>query len=244
MPPESEIQDSVSRPNAYFVTTHWSVVLKAGNDTAALSELCRVYWSPLYAYVRRLGKSPQDAEDLTQAFLARLLEKNYIASADQEKGRFRTFLLIALKRFLANEWDREHAQKRGGFQTIIPIDHAMAESRFGAEPACADQPDVLFERQWAITLLDQVMAQLQAEYTDTDRGELFTHLHPCLTKEDDALPYAEIAAKLGMTEAAIKMALQRLRGRYRELLRTEIAKTVESPDEIEDEIRHLFAVFS
>ena len=237
-------RDSVPPGARQFVTTHWSVVLRAGGDDstvarAALEELCRAYWYPLYAFVRRQGRSPQDAEDLTQAFFTRLLEKSYIASADQEKGRFRTFLLIALKRFLANEWDREHAQKRGGFATVVSIDQSLAESRFGAEPAHQETPDVLFERQWAMTLLEQVMARLQSDC----RAEEFAYLRACLTKDDAALPYAEIGTRLNMTEAAVKMAVQRLRARYREMLREEIAKTLASPDDIEDELRHLFAVF-
>jgi RNA polymerase sigma-70 factor (ECF subfamily) len=245
-------QDSPSAAPAggpRFLTTHWSVVIRAGVDDtadaqAALSELCGVYWYPLYAFVRRLGRSPQDAEDLTQAFFARLLEKNYIAAADQEKGRFRTFLLVALKRFLANRWDREHAQKRGGFATVVSLDQGVAESRFEAEPAHDERPDMLFERQWAMTLLEQVLGRLQAEYAATDRAELFGHLRACLTKDEAALPYAEIGARLNLSEGAVKMAVQRLRVRYRELLREEIAKTVDSPDDIEDELRQLFAVFS
>lgn len=227
-----------------FATTHWSVVLRAGGDSEALGELCRVYWYPLYAYVRRLGRSPQDAEDLTQAFFARLLEKNYIAAADREKGRFRTFLLVMLKRFLANEWDREHAQKRGGFQTIISIDQGLAETWFSAEPAHREAPDVLFERQWAMALLEQVMKRLESEYADTDRGDLFAQLRACLTKDDAALPYVEIGERLRISEAAVKMAVQRMRLRYREILREEIARTVDSPDDVADELRHLFAVFS
>lgn len=231
-----------------FVTTHWSVVIAAGrgdspDGQAALAELCRGYWYPLYAYVRRLGRGPQDAEDLTQAFFARVLEKNFIAAADQEKGRFRTFLLVALKRFLANDWDRQHAQKRGGFATVVSIDQGLAESRFGVEPAHGETPDLLFERQWAMTLLEQVMARLQAECAATDRADRFTLLRGCLTKDDAALPYAEIGARLGMSEAAVKMAVQRLRTRYRELLREEIAKTVASPDDVAAELRHLFSVF-
>ncbi len=228
----------------HFVTTHWSVVLRAGGDEEALGELCRAYWYPLYAYVRRSGKSPQDAEDLTQAFFARLLAKNFIPAADQEKGRFRTFMLVALKRFLANEWDHQHARKRGGFQTIVSIDHDVAETRFGAELVYTEQPDLLFERQWAMTLLEQVMARLQSEYADTGRGELFAQLRACLTKDEAAPAYLELGERLHMTEAAVKMAVQRLRARYRELLRDEIAKTVAAPDTIEDEIRHLFAVFA
>lgn len=209
----------------------------------ALAELCQTYWYPLYGFIRRQGRSSQDAEDLTQAFFARLLEKNYIASANQEKGRFRSFLITALKRFMANEWDREHAQKRGGFQTAVAIDQAMAEARFNSELSHQLQPDVLFERQWAMTLLERVMTQLQEEYTTTGRAKLFEHLRSCLVKEESAQPYASIAAELNLTEAAVKTAVHRLRTRYRDLLRTEIAKTVSTPDEIEPELRHLFSTF-
>ena len=234
---------------ARFLTTHWSVVIRAGQDPSeasrqALADVCRTYWYPLYAFVRRQGHGPQEAEDLTQEFFARLLEKNYVADADQQKGRFRTFLIIALKHFLANEWDRRHAQKRGGFRTVVSIDHDLAESRFGAELAHHEQPDVIFERQWAMTLLEEVMARLQAEYTATDRKRLFDHLRPCLVKDESALPYAEIGQRLGLTEAAVKMGVQRLRNRYRELLREEIGRTVTSPDEVEGEIEHLFSVFA
>ena len=231
-----------------FVTTHWSAVVKAGAvDSAeasqAISELCQAYWYPLYGFIRRQGHSPEDAEDLTQAFFTRMLEKNYLADARQDKGKFRAFLLMALKRFLANEWDRQHAQKRGGFQTLVPIDHTLAESRLSAEPIHDLQPDVLFERQWAMTLLEQVMGRLQEEYVATGRAKLFEYLRSCLAKEESALPYAEIAARLNLTEAAVKMAVHRLRARYREILRLEIGKTVASSEEIEEEIRHLFSTF-
>lgn len=233
---------------AEFLTTHWSAVVRAGQlDSAgaheALGELCRTYWYPLYGFIRRQGRTPHEAEDLTQEFFARLLEKNYVAAARQEKGKFRTFLLTALKHFLANEWDRQHAQKRGGFQTTIAIDQVLAESRLNAELAHDLQPDVLFERQWAITLLDQVMAQLQAEYVSTGRAKLFEHLQSCLIKEETAQPYAKIALNLSLTEAAVKTAVHRLRARYREILRMEIGKTVSAPDEIEAELRHLFSTF-
>lgn len=241
--------DSILGGKAHFLTTHWSVVIRAGQDPSeasqqALADLCRTYWYPLYAFVRRQGHGPQEAEDLTQEFFARLLEKNYVAGADQQKGRFRTFLIVALKHFLANEWDRQHAQKRGGFQTVVSIDHDLAESRYGAELAHHEQPDVIFERQWAVTLLEEVMTRLQAEYTATDRTCLFDHLRPCLTKDESALPYTEIGQRIGLTEAAVKMAVQRLRNRYRELLRDEIGRTVTSPDEVEEEIEHLFSVFA
>jgi RNA polymerase sigma factor (sigma-70 family) len=230
-----------------FLTTHWSVVLSArdqhsSQSAQALELLCRTYWLPLYAFVRRQGRNPHDAQDLTQEFFARLLEKDYLKSAAPDKGRFRTFLLVALKRFLANEWDRQRAQKRGGANLVVSIDQEVAESRFAAEPAHL-QPDLLFDRQWAMTLLDHTMNRLREEYVATGRARLFELLRGCLTKDESALPYAEIAARLNLTEAAVKMAVQRLRARYRELLRAEIAETVASEGEVEEEIRHLFSTF-
>lgn len=231
----------------YFVTTHWSVVLSAGQagpaSTEALETLCRTYWYPLYAYSRRLGHAPADAEDLTQGFFARLLEKEYLKSALREKGRFRTFLLTALKRFLANEWDRQHAQKRGGFTALVPIDPEIAESKFASDVAHNLAPDVLFDRHWAMTLLEGTLARLEQEYLETGRAKLFEHLRACLTRDESALPYSEIARRLNLTEAAVKMAIHRLRSRYRDLLRGQIAQTVCSVDEVEEEIRHLFAAF-
>jgi RNA polymerase sigma factor (sigma-70 family) len=209
----------------------------------ALETLCRTYWPPLYAYVRRLGHSPHDAEDLTQAFFAKLLEKDYVAQARQEKGRFRTFLLTALKRFLANEWDRQHAQKRGGFQSVVSINQDQVESRLCLEPAYGVTADVVFERQWAMTLLERVTARLQEEYLASGRAKLFEQLRHCLVKDESALSYAELAVQLHLTEAAVKMAAQRLRTRYRELLRLEIAETVSAPEEVEAEIQHLFSSF-
>ena len=234
--------------NAWFVTTHWSVVLSArekdsSQSAAALETLCRTYWCPLYAFVRRQGRAPEDAQDLTQAFFARLLEKDYLKSVAEEKGKFRTFLLVALKRFLANEWDREHAQKRGGFAPVVSINQEVAESRFAAEPSHNLQPDVLFDRQWAMTLLERTMAQLQEEYRVSGRAKLFEYLQDCLGREESALPYTQIAARLNVTEPAVKMAVQRLRARYRDILRAEIAHTVSSPQQAEEEIRHLFASF-
>lgn len=232
-----------------FIRTQWSQVLRAADPAApgsasALQELCQDYWFPLYAFVRRSGHSPQDAEDLTQAFFARLLDKNYLASADREKGRFRTFLLVALKRFLANEWERQHALKRGGFATVIAIDQDHAETRYGGDLAHHEQPDVLMEKQWAYSLIAQVMNRLQAEYVDGGRSELFGLLRAGLTRDDSAMGYAEISARLGTSTAAVKMSAMRMRARYQALLREEISRTVASPDEIEDEIRHLFAVVS
>jgi RNA polymerase sigma-70 factor (ECF subfamily) len=232
-----------------FMTTRWSVVVRAGvGDTGvghvAFSELCSAYWTPLYAYIRRLGKSPHDAEDLTQAFFMQLLQKQWIAGADQAKGRFRTFLLVALKRFLANEWDRQHALKRGGFNSMIPMDQALAESHYDEDLAHREQPDKVYEKQWAMALLERVMARLQAEYAETDRSVFFDALRGSLAKETSVPTYVEIGERLGLTEAAVKMAVSRLRARYRELLRDDIAQTVDSPADIEDEIAHLFSVFS
>ena len=230
------------------MTTHWSAVVRAGQNDSnasheALAELCKAYWFPLYGFIRRQGHAPHDAQDLTQEFFSRLLEKNYIADARREKGKFRTFLLTALKRFLANEWDRRHAQKRGGFQTIIEIDEALAEERFSVELTHKLAPDVLFERQWAMALLDSAMARLQQEYVATGRAKLFEHLRGCLVKDESARPYAAIAADLNLTEAAIKTAAHRLRTRYQEVLREEIGKTVSSIEEVEPELRQLFAAF-
>ena len=231
-----------------FATTHWSVVLSAQDKASprsseALERLCRAYWYPLYAYARRAGHSPSDAEDLTQGFFARLLEKDYLRSAAPDKGRFRTFLLVAFKRYSADEWDRQHAQKRGGFAPILSIDQELAESRFASEPAHHLQPDVLFDRQWARTLLERILSRLQDEYVGTGRAKLFELLRSCLAGEESAWPYAELAVRLDLTEAAIKMAVHRLRARYREILLAEIAETVSSSEDVEEEIRHLFSAF-
>ncbi len=234
---------------AAFVTTHWSVVRSAQDKDSpqsaeALEILCRTYWYPLYAFVRRQTPSAHDAQDLTQAYFARLLGKDSLKAAAREKGKFRTFLLVSLKRFLANEWDRQHAQKRGGFTPIISIDQELAESRFSAEPVDTAQPDLLFDRQWAVTLLARTMARLQEEYAVTSRATLFEALRSVLAREESALPYSKIALQLKLTEAAVKMAIHRLRTRYREILKAEIADTVSSPEEVEEEIRHLFSAFA
>ena len=203
-PSATPLPSSEGTPRLVFATTHWSLVLSAQDKDSprsaeALESLCRAYWYPLYAFVRRQGRGPHDAQDLTQEFFARLLEKNYLKSAAREKGKFRTFLLVVLKRFLANEWDRQHAQKRGGFAPVVSIDQELAESRFAAEPAHQLQPDVLFDRQWAVTLLERVMARLQEEYLTSGRAKLFEHLRSCLARDESALPYAEIAVRLNLT---------------------------------------------
>ncbi len=204
-----------------------------------MAELCRIYWYPLYAFIRHRGHAAHDAEDLTQEFFARLLDKHFLASADREKGRFRTFLLMAVKRFLANEYDAAQARKRGGGQRIVPFEGLQPEARYHQEPADNLTPERLFEQQWALTLLDQVLARLQAEMTAGGKAALFESLkgHLAGSREES---YAATAARLGMNEGAVKVAVHRLRRRYRELLHDEIAHTVATPEEIEDEIRYLF----
>ena len=228
-----------------FLPTRWSLVVTAANKEAetrankALAELCQIYWYPLYAYVRRCGHQPADAEDLTQQFFARLLEKQLLSAAQRERGKFRSFLLASLKHFIADEWDKAGAQKRGARQ-IISLDAQATESRYCAEPNNTLSPDKLFERQWALRLLEEVMRQLQAEHVAAGQGEIFEHLRFCLTGDRSTLPYAELAAKLDMTEGAVKVAVHRLRQRYRVRLREEIAQTVTSADEVEEELKDLF----
>ena len=230
-----------------FVTTHWSVVLTAGrSDTsrahAALATLCRNYWFPIYAFVRRRGFSPHDAQDLTQEFFARLLERNWVATADPLRGRFRSFLLGTLNHFLANEWRKEHAQKRKGSVQCVPLD--TAETRYGNEPVANSTPERDFERRWALSLLDAVLRRLAVEFENENRAETFALLKPCLVGDRDSQPYAVLSRKLCLSEAAIKVTVHRLRKRYRQLLRDEVAQTVASPDEVEAEIRHLIGVLA
>src|SRR5437667_1881708 len=235
---------SSSGPSS-FATTHWSLVLSAGRpaspaSAAALSTLCQRYWYPLYVYVRRTIRDIDEARDLTQEFFARLLEKNTLAHADPERGRFRSFLLTALKHFLINEWEKGQAQKRGGGRTTLALDFEAKDSTFSLEPSHAWTPERLYERQWALTLLDQVLAQLRQEYTAAGKGQLFETLKTCLAGENSTATYADVARPLGMTEGAVKVAAHRLRKRYRELLRQEVAQTVADENEVEDEMRSLF----
>jgi RNA polymerase sigma factor (sigma-70 family) len=234
-------------PKAVFVTTRWSQVLAAGRSDSthaatALATLCTSYWYPLYAYVRRRGYGPEDAQDLTQEFFARLLEQRWLGQADRERGRFRTFLLSSMSHFLANEWDKANARKRGGAIQIVPIQLDTAETRYGKEPADSFTPDQAYERRWAVTLLERVLAQLQVEHTDEGKAELFETLKPSLLGEGDSQPYATLALKLRLSEGAVKVAVHRFRKRYRQLLRGEIAKTVATPAEVEEEMHHLFKV--
>ena len=231
---------------AAFVTTHWSVVVAAGRSDpprarAALELLCRHYWQPLYVYVRRVGHPPEEAQDLTQEFFARFLEHNTVAKADPARGRFRSFLLGSLKHFLAHEWEKARAQKRGGRGQIIPLAFDTAETRCAPEPANPDSPDKIFDRQWALSLLDIVLARLRADYADCGKDDLFLGLKETLTGGRSEIPYRELGGRLGMSEGAVKVAAHRLRQRYRELLREEIAHTVAGPEDAEAELRHLFA---
>jgi RNA polymerase sigma factor (sigma-70 family) len=232
-----------------FVTTHWSVVLTAGrSDTPrardALAKLCQTYWYPLYAYVRRRGQTPEDAQDLTQEFFARLLEKNWVGNADQAKGRFRSFLLSAMNHFLADEWDKARAQKRGGGVPLLPLQLDTAETRYGIEPADPMTPERSFERRWALTLLEEVLNRLRTLYEQEGKADLFARLHPCLVGERTAQPYADLAETMGVSEGTVKSAVHRLRQRYRQLLRDEIANTVAGADEVDEELRHLYAVLA
>lgn len=234
---------------ARFGETHWSVVLSAMDKhrpvdaTEALERLCRVYWPPLYAYVRRMGESPHDAQDLTQEFFARFLDKDYLAAVDQAKGRFRSFLLASLKHFLANERDKQWAQKRGGDHVFVPLDFPNAESHCGFEPAHHLTADVIFQRRWASALLEQALARLRSEYAAAGKETLFEQLKQTLTEGRGTIAYAALAAPLGISEAAVKMAVHRLRQRYREAIRAEIAATVADPSEIEDELREVLRAF-
>ena len=246
MASKDSISDSTTLPACQFHTTNWSTVLLAGQSDLpeakeALENLCQNYWYPLYAFVRRKGYSAHDAQDLTQEFFARLLEKNYLHSAEREKGRFRTFLLACLKHFLANEWDRAKAQKRGGGKTILSLDEQTAESRYSLEPRDETDPEKIFERRWALTLLEKVLRQLRQEYTTDNKTALFEQIKDCLTGEKTSAPYAILAAKLEMTEGALKVAVHRMRQRYGELLRLEIANTVATSQELDDEIRYLIS---
>lgn len=245
----TDLASTSTPPSAgVFATTRWTVVMQAGTDSPqahqALETLCRNYWYPLYAYVRRQGHNAHDAQDLTQAFFARLLEKNYLADVQREKGRFRSFLLASLKHFLANEWDRERALKRGGGKKLIALDEDSAESRYKLEPKDDLSADKIYERRWALTLLDQVLSKLQREFEADGKLDHFEILKQYLSAGRTSVSYAQAADNLGMNEGAIKVAVHRLRKRYRELLRAEIAQTVATASEVDAEIRYLFAALS
>ena len=236
-------------PGDIFATTHWTIVLAAGRRNApeadrALEELCRTYWYPLYAYVRRQGYSKEDAEDLTQGFFTRFLERNYLDGVSSEKGRFRAFLLAALKHFLANEYDRAGRQKRGGGAAPLSLDWQDADTRYRIDPADQLSPDKLYDRAWATTLLEQVIARLRAECVSEGKAKVFEQLKAFLMVGTGDIPYAQAAANLGLNEGATRVAVHRLRKRYRELLRQEIAQTLSEPANIEGELEALFRAFA
>ncbi len=233
--------------NHAFATTRWSVVISAGresspNSTQALESLCEAYWYPLYAYVRRRVPDVSEAQDLTQAFFAELLEKNYVGTATPERGRFRAFLLTAFKHFLSKEWEKAKAQKRGGGRSPISLDFDAADSSFRIEPAAGLTAEQFYDQQWAITLLGQIMQRMENEFDGDGKSKQFQELKGFIIGDHAGTTYAQAAANLDMTEAAAKQAGSRMRRRYRELLREEIAQTVEGPGEVDDEIRNLFAI--
>jgi len=236
------------RSSPLFVTTRWSVILLA-RDVApgaedALDILCRGYWYPIYAYARRAGRTPEDAEDLTQEFFARLLEKDWLLAASPEKGRFRTFLLVALKRFMTNEWRRSNAQKRGGGQSALPLDTTDAERRYAGEPVEPLAADEIYERRWAMTVLDQALDQLGAEFSAEGKSAEFECMKRWLAAERGSIPYGEVAHALGNSEGAARVAVHRFRKRFRQLFKKAIAHTVAEGEDVEEELRRVVAVLS
>lgn len=236
-------------PAQVFPSTHWSVVLATHADDPArarqaLERLCTTYWYPLYAFLRRRGHQPADAEDLVQGFIAHLLEHRFFQAADPDKGRFRSYLLASLNHFVSDATDRDDRLKRGAGKPLLSLDAVMAERRYALEPADPCNPEQLFERRWALTLLDTVLQRLETEAAESGRVDLFRQIKGVLVGDRSGVSYAELAPKLGLSEAALTMTVQRLRRRYRELVREEIAHTVSRPVEIDEEMRHLFQVLS
>jgi RNA polymerase sigma factor (sigma-70 family) len=232
-----------------FATTHWSVVLSAGSASStqteeALGELCRAYWYPLYAYLRRGGRSPEDAQDAVQSFFAHLLTNHRLGRVHPARGKFRSFLLTALRNFLTDERRKQQAQKRGGDFTMISLEAQTAEDRYRVEPVDRRDPERLFERRWAMTILERVLDRLHQEAEKAGTVERLKRLQPFLLADDAGASYADVARELGMTEGAVKMAVLRLRQRSRELFHAEIAHTVATEEEIGEEVRHLFAVLA
>jgi len=230
-----------------FPVTRWSVVLAARQSSpeaaAALETICQAYWYPLYAYVRRCGQSPHDAQDLTQEFFCRLLEKRWLDSADREKGRLRSFLIIALKKFMINEWNRAYAQRRGGGQTHAQIDTTFAESRFAADPHSL-APEETFDRQWALTLISLTTQRLRDEFRVAGKPGDYDALKNCLLADRGAIDYATVARELSVTEGAARVAVHRLRKRFREIYREEISQTLAEGADLEAELRHLAAALA
>jgi DNA-directed RNA polymerase specialized sigma24 family protein len=246
--PDSDQRTSRAQPQV-FPRTRWSVVLAATQQPsaeadAALETICRAYWCPLYAFVRRSGQSPHDAQDLTQEFFRHLLEKRWLAAADREKGRLRTFLVTALKHFMAKEWRRASAQKRGGGQTHVPMDTAFAESRYAAESTTELPAEAVFDQHWAFTLLDLTTLRLEAEFFAAGKAGEFTVLKNCLVAAHQAIDYASLAARLDRSEGAAQVAVHRLRKRFRELYREEIAQTLPDGAELDAELRYLAGILA
>ena len=238
-----------STPAGAFRTTHWSIVLTAkdlenAGGERAMAALCQEYWRPVYVFIRRKGKGPDDAKDLTQEFFGRLIEKEFLQNVDREKGRFRTFLLTAVQRFLCNQWEYSQAQKRGGGATTISWDHELAENLYLKEPADGQSPEKLFDRRWALTLLEAAMKDLEAEYARADRAELFRVLQPFIVGQAEHGDYAAAAASLELTEGNARQWVLRIRRRYGERLRERIAETVETEAAVEEELRSLYAALS
>ncbi len=249
MAPRSTQFELDSATGKRFATTHWSVIAAAQDAASpecqeALATLCRTYWYPLYAFIRRQGYSPEESEDLTQGFVAELLDKNTLNVADRTKGKFRSFLLTACKHYLSHERDRARAQKRGGGRPILSLDFQRGETRYLAEPSHGLTPERLFDRGWALTMLDGVFSRLREESAGKDKGRLFEHLRVFLLGEKVSLPYSRVAQELGMTEGAVKVAAHRLRRRFRELVCEEIVNTVDQSADTEEEIRELFAALA
>jgi len=245
LPSRENSSELTPRPQQ-FNTTHWSVVLAARGESAeahaALEKLCRVYWYPLYAFVRRQGHSPENAEDLIQGFFARLLQRKDLETIQRERGRFRSYLLVSLKHFTLNEQLRARAEKRGGGQSLISLDELEAEKRFAQEPVDKSTPEKIFERRWALALLDKVLERLRQEHEVSGRLPLFDALRWFLSDEPAEQSQAQIGALLGLSTGAVKQAVRRLRQRYRELLHEEVADTVATTADIDDEVRHLVSV--
>jgi RNA polymerase sigma factor (sigma-70 family) len=243
---QERIAPSTQEAPIAFATTHWSVVLEAQGESPgaheALEKLCRTYWRPIYGFVRRQGVGPETAEDFTQGFFAQLLERRDFDAVRKEKGRLRSYLLTSLKHFLSNERQRAMAIKRGEGQRLVALDQMSEDERAGFEPADTSTPDQIYERRWALALLNQVLIRLGEEYRTAGNVVLFERLKALLTDEPDCPSQAQIANELAMTENAVNQAFHRLRERYRHLLREEIAHTVMAPGDIEDELRHLVAV--
>lgn len=233
------------RPMSQLPSTQWTAVLTAANHQSAdgrqaLASLCDAYWYPLYAYVRRLGYNNGAAEDLTQGFFARLIETDMLRNVGPEKGRFRSFLIVCLKRYIANEWHKENAAKRGGGSHVVSLDAERASRRYAHEPVDRLTPESLFERRWALTLLERTLHLLADEMRDAGHADRFDTLKVYLVADEQAPPYAHAARQLGLTEPAVKTAVYRLRQRYQQTLRREISRTLGPDDDVEQEIAHLF----